>query len=276
MKSKKTYSASVSQDLSDIQTIQDERKVTKSNELIRKGCYSLTTLQQKFLCYLISDVKPTDTADTVKEYDLGKLCDVLGIPNERGESIAEISNAFLAIASKRWWWNEPNGDRVLLGFINTARITADRKKIIVTFNTDILPYLQDLQQEFTTYRILFVLGLKSKYAIRLYELLKSAENCGQWRYEVNYLKRLLDCESYTFGNMRARVLDPALHEINEKSDISVSRYFKRDGKTVTHIDFMITPKDPKEKLTAEINIHDKLDNVLLKNSKNRYGDIKTP
>ena len=266
----------ISHELSEIQETQRTQIVVKSNDIVRKGCYQLTPTQQKFLCFLIADLKDTDTAETVKEYDVNALCDFLGIPNEHNEHLKEFCDVLTAIASRRWWWIDQDKSKVLLGFLNTVRISSDNKNVLITFNPDILPYLQALKDNFTSYRIINVLDMKSAYSMRLYEILKSAEKLGQWYHDIDYLKMLLDCEKYAFGNFKQKILVPSLAEINEKSDIIVDYALYKDGRAYKGIEFYITPKDKSEKLQAEKATRENLDTVLLRNHKKEFNQQERP
>ena len=65
--------------------------------------------------------------------------------------------------------------------------------------------------------------MKSKYGIRLYELLKSVQNkSGEIKYTLSELRDRLDVSNYNrFPDFRRYVLDNAIYDINECSDIHV-------------------------------------------------------
>lgn len=56
-------------------------------------------------------------------------------------------------------------------FAQTASFDANTKIMTIYFSKGIIPYLSNLHTKFTTYRLLHVGNLSSKYSIRLYELL---------------------------------------------------------------------------------------------------------
>lgn len=262
-------------ELSAIQQTQQTNIVVKSNILIRKGCYKLTPTQQKAVCYLISTLKDTDTAETVKEYDILNLCDVLGIPLDTDYK-KQFCETIKAIASRRWWWiDDKSKDRYLMGFLNKVCITAD-DRLKITFNADILPYLQNLKSEFTEYRIINILNMKSAYSMQIYEIVKSAESLGKWYSKISYLKLLLDCENYDFDAFKKKVIIPSLAEINSKSDITVDYALYKKGRSYVAIEFYITTKSKTEKLQTERETRNALDNVLLRNHKGDYHAQERP
>lgn len=262
-------------DLSAIQYAQQTSIVVKSNVLIRKGCYKLTPVQLKCICYMISTLNDTDTADTVKEYEVTKLCDFMGIPLDTGYK-KQFCDTIKAIASRRWWWiDDQSKDRYLMGFLNHVCITAD-DVLQITFNADILPYLQNLKREFTEYRIINILDMRSSYSMQLYEILKAAEKLRKWYTQISYLKLLLDCENYTFKDFKQKILVPSLTEINAKSDITVDFALYKKGRSYVGVEFYITPKSKAETLTVERSTRNVLDDVLLRNHKGEYHEQERP
>lgn len=68
--------------------------------------------------------------------------------------------------------------------------------------------------------------MKSFYAIRLYELLKSdfyKETTEYIEYMVQDLRQFFECENKykLFADFRKKVIDTAIVEINNKSDIEI-------------------------------------------------------
>lgn len=259
----------VIKELSDIQNGQYNKTVTKSNELIRKGCYGLSAIQQKLLCYFIADIKDSDTSETVKEYDLRYIYDFMCINANSREVIQTIT----AIDKKTWWLADDN-ETVRYRFFNTLVVTHDNK-VRFSFHESVLPYLQNLiaNKPYTYYRILYILCMKSEYGIRLYEMLKAAEHRGIWHYKIDYLKQQLDCsDKYSqIGDFKKRVIEPAVADINANTDITVEYVLCKPprGRSFDGIEFYISTKNTSERLTAEQAIRAELDSAMLKNSEKR-------
>ena len=88
--------------------------------------------------------------------------------------------------------------------------------------------------------------MRSKYSDRLYDYLKPCEGRKIWFVEISRLKKILKCEQYNNGQFTARVLDPAMHEINEKSDIIIDYSYLKNVKTIVGVEFHIDAKETKE------------------------------
>ena len=92
------------------------------------------------------------------------------------------------------------------------------------------------------------------YAIRLYELLVQWQTTGKREVEIDWLKKQFQLdEGYDrMDNFKARVLDPAIKDINEHSNLQVSWTQRKSGRRVTHLTFYFSEKasaktKPKEK-----------------------------
>lgn len=275
----KIYPVGCSRYIKEMSAIQDQQyytTVAKSNELIRKGCYGLSTVQQKLLCYLIADIKDTDTSETVKEYNLKDIYDFLCVNSNSTEVMKNVT-----AIDKKSWWIVNDTESIRYRFFNTLIVTHDNK-IKFSFHETILPYLQNLfvNKNYTYYRILYILCMKSEYSIRLYEMLKAAENLQVWHYDLDYLKEQLDCtDKYSrFGDFKKRVIDPAVIEINEQTDITVSysMYKNPRGHNFNGIEFYIKTKDKIERLNAERGLRDKLNASIENNHKNRVVEKPIP
>jgi plasmid replication initiation protein len=96
--------------------------------------------------------------------------------------------------------------------------------------------------------------LTSIYAIRLYELLMQWQETGKREIELDWLKTQFDIADQ-YQNMcdfKKRVLDPAVKDINDHSNLKVSWTQRKSGRRVTHLTFTFAEKDkpaakPKEK-----------------------------
>ena len=96
------------------------------------------------------------------------------------------------------------------------------------------------------YELYNILAMKSSYSIRLYEILKSYGYRKRIVFNLQELKQKLYVEnvkSYVnFKDFRKYVLEIALGEINELSDIEVTYVAEKADKRVDKIIFVIATK----------------------------------
>lgn len=115
------------------------------------------------------------------------------------------------------------------------------------FTEEIVPYISSLKTRFTQYQARYVMPMKSGYGIRLYEL------CLQWmgderEFTVEDFRRILDLKDKydRLERLKAKVINPAIDDINKYSDIHVTFGQRKAGRKVTHFQFKIAKKNGKE------------------------------
>lgn len=227
------------------------RMITKANELIQRSRFSLSLQQQKVVLYLISRISPYDEDFKLYEFSIQEFCKVCGIDATSGKNYEDLKAAIKDISDKSIWITLENGKQTLVRWIEKPYIDPGSGTIQIRLDNDMRPYLLQLKANFTSYELIWTLHFKSKYSIRLYELIKSIHFHELEAYERIYpldeLKKLLDAETYkTYQTFKSRVLIPAVNEINAYSDKNVSYEVLKKGRSVDRIRFIISSKDTME------------------------------
>ena len=113
------------------------------------------------------------------------------------------------------------------------------------FAPEIVPLITRLEQNFTSYELMQVANL-NLYATRLYELLVSWRSTGKTpTIEINDFRSrigLVDNEYKAMCDFKKRVLDPAIKQINEHTDITVKVEQHKTGRSITGFSFKFKPK----------------------------------
>lgn len=222
--------------------------VVKGNEMIQQKRYALTTTQQKFLAYVISKIKPDDTIDTMYEITVENFCNLCGIDK------SSFYKEFIKMIDKfdeSSFWVDTKDELYKFRWFNDTRYVKGSGKVELYLSRRLNDYLIGLLNNFTQYELYNVMALHSKYAIRLFEIFKSYEYQHSKVFEIEELKHLLYAESYkNFADFKKRVLEPAIKEINEYTEINVNYEINFKGRKVTHIKFIIELKAPLERFKA--------------------------
>ena len=222
--------------------------VVKGNELIQQKRFSLTTTQQKFLAYVISKIKPTDTIDTMYEITIEDFCRLCGIKKEH------FYPEFMKMIDKfdeSAFWVDTKEELYKFRWFTDSTYIKGKGKAEVYLSRRLKEYLIGLLCNFTQYELYNVMALHSKYAIRLFEIFKSYEYQHKKTFDIDELKHLLYAENYkNFKDFRVRVLEPAINEINEYTELCVSYETITKGKKVIEINFIIELKEPLERYKA--------------------------
>jgi len=227
-----------------------EYKVVKHNNLIQRSRYELSTQEQKIILYLITKIKPGDSELDLYEFNIKDFCEICGIAETNGKNYINLKKTISALTEKVIWVTLDNGKETIVRWIERPYI--DRRSGTIEIKLDELmrPYLLELKEHFTTYSLYYTLAMKSKYSIRIYELLKSYENLSEYTFGIDELKKQLSAEKYeTYKDFRVNVLDTASKEINDFSDITVTYTVEKKGQKIDKINFRIKPKkDIKERV----------------------------
>lgn len=234
--------------------------VVKANDLIRKTRYNLTTQQQKIVLYAISKIKPSDPPGTKYEMTIQELCDACGIDiNNTGFYYKAIKEDLQKLTT-RIWVQMPDKSEGTVSWISDAWITPLSGTVEIRFHELMAPYLFDLKERYTQYQLEDVLVLRGKYAIRLYELMRSyttqqAIDGGIEKsvmVSLTELREMLAVDGYEdWRNFNRRILKSAVDEINEFNDkINITYETYKIGRKIDKVNFIITPAKARQVLNA--------------------------
>ena len=116
---------------------------------------------------------------------------------------------------------------------------SDRISVGIRFGEPLIPYLANVQENFTKYLKEEIGGFSSAYSIRIYELLMQFRNTKFRVFTISQLKEILEItDKYPlFTDFKKRVIDIAVSEINEKSPYNVTATYKKSGRKYTTVQF---------------------------------------
>jgi len=221
-----------------------ENKVTQSNQLI-EASHTLTLNEKRLvLCAasLIDPRKPlpkdgylTVRADTFAE--------VFGIDVKHAyESLDDAATKLFNRDIRRY----AKGKVVeRMRWVFHVKYREGRGCVELGFSPTVLPHLTMLNKEFTSYQLKQIGSLSSFYAVRLYELMSQFLKLGERTCTLEQLRQMLDLgDKYQdVKDMRKRVLDPALKELNGRTDLAVTTEPMRQGRKITGFSFTISKND---------------------------------
>jgi plasmid replication initiation protein len=159
----------------------------------------------------------------------------------------------------------------------------------------LLPYLSELQGQFTFYLLENISAMNSIHAIRLYELLMQWKTTGNREIEIDWLKKQFELKDKynSIKDLKKYVIDPAVKDINTHSNYQVSWTQRKTGRKVTHLTFEFSEKKPPaplkkvasktkstKKTTQEIQ-EDKVNNLdyfadMSKRYKGKFNEKSVP
>ena len=173
--------------------------------------------------------------------------------NERiSDMLEELHRTLFAVDDRSW-----RGKKATLRFSLISRSreeTEEEGGEAGWIEWEFTPDARKMIQASETYAVLnrqAVLGFRSNYALRLYELgaLRLHRRQATWKGDMAALRAALGIppEVYTdFAQLRRKVLDKAKAEIDQLAHFRVEWREIRQGRTVTELEFKFEPKGPPE------------------------------
>lgn len=241
-----------------------DMEIYKRNDMIQKGRHELTLQEQRCVLYAISKIKPEDSVFQEYTFELSDFYKLCGL---QGDSYTDLKSILVGLKQKTWWVETAPDVESTVSWFNKVRTNKKSGTVTVRFDDDMMPYLLELtknNQYYTHYQLKYILPMKSQYAIRLYELLKSYQrNNYEWFFEIDTLKKQLNCENYKdFYDFRRWVLEPAVAEINEFTDIKIAWEPVKERRKVVRVTFYMVGKKKTALLEADRAISDALDGQI--------------
>ena len=226
--------------------------VCKDNKFI-EASYKLTLNELRVVLACIGQVNSMEELLKTDEFELSAkdFATLFSVSEDRAyHALIEVTetlfNRYVVIDNP--YPDRPKVKRLKMRWISSVEYLSDEGKISLCFSQKMLPFLSELKTMFTKYRLEHVGKMTSIHAIRLYELLAQWQSVGKREVEIDWLKKQFQLdENYDrMDNFKARVLDPAVKDINENSNFNVVWEQRKTGRRVTHLTFTFAEKKPKK------------------------------
>lgn len=222
----------------------DKNIVEKSNELNTIRNYNpiqeMTLIEYRFFCLYLSKLNARNSNLRTMMIPIKEFEELFGVSlhtTHFNDTIEKIMNRKLRIRNK--------GGKISIINLYSKFEWLDNnncKKIEVTCNYDIVPYLFELKDSYTSYKIINIVHLNSVSKIRLYEVCKQYQKLGNAKFEIKELQEMLCCRMTQFRDFNSKILKPAIKDINEYTDIMVSYEKILSCRKVVALKFTITKK----------------------------------
>ena len=224
--------------------------VVKSNRL-NMAIQNLTLPELRIVQLAIVDARETGkglNTDTPLRIDALRYAQAFDTTRQNG--YARMKEAEDTLFNRRFSFIDSEGKLVKSRWIQRVRYLDDEGAIEIVFTTDVvkgITRLDGAEEFFTQYLLSQTANLSSVYSVRLYELLIQWKNAVKTPvFELSLFRGqmgLNDDEYKDMSNFKKRVLDLAINEINEKTDLTVSYTQEKRGRTISGFKFTVRAKD---------------------------------
>lgn len=270
--------------------------VRKHNDLI-EAKYQLPNLhEQRIIFMLLGQIRPYDEDFKCYRLSGADFAEIVGL---KGKDIyAELDRATKSLVSRTISIRKDEKSFLHVNWLSSAEYQTGSGYVELAFDPKLKPYLLQLKQHFTEYKIDTIFSFKSIYAIRLYELLKkdafkAKGNQFKVYFEYTDLREKFGIgkkEYEKFKDFRVKTIDTAVKEISEKTDLMISEVkYGKTGRKITNITFIVFIRSQEEILQqakiknfqtkSEEEIHPIIEKMVslgfseevAKKYKNKYG-----
>lgn len=217
--------------------------VVKQNHLLTSS-YALSLNEQRLLLGCISQIDSRITLDGNTMFHL-RMTDLIDL-----FSITQNNRFYeqMKIASRKLYNRniiiKEDGKRTDVRWI-TKKIECDGSGTLsLRFSQEVIPYLSEITGAFTKYKLKWVSKFKCCYSIRLYELMSQWKGKGTREIGVDELREMLSMGGKypRWAEFRRNVIDKAVEEITEHSNLDLSYGLRKSGRNVVAIQFVFRTK----------------------------------
>ncbi|KJU82529.1 initiator RepB protein [Candidatus Magnetobacterium bavaricum] len=223
--------------------------VVKSNDLI-EARYDLTLTEQRVILYMVSMIEPKDDDFKTYRITVSEFAEIMEI--DRSDAYRQIRLVTESLISNviRIYKTETNS-YLSTSWLSSSHYFVGEGYVELRFDPGLKPYLLNMKERFTSYKLTAVARLNSSYSIRIYEILKQYQKIGIRTFTITDLRTILgvDDKEYPFyWNFKAKVILVAQRELVKSTDISFTFKETKTGRKVTGIVFTIitNPTEPPD------------------------------
>lgn len=256
----------------EIDRIENYYKVSKSNVLI-DSVYSLTALEQKVLISVISILNSKEQESFDKySVSITTLREILGI--KRDNFYTYLKEMTLSILSKPFTYYDKEAETTLQAtWFSSCKYKDGEGLVEFGFSPEVKGLLLNLKTEYTSYMLGYAVQLKSKYSIRIYELLKKIEGMKTAKFHLTELRNMVGLEKQypKYAQFKQNVLEVSKKEINKYTDIKFSYKESKLGRKVEYIKFVVQTNVKNIKPSIEKDMFNNTDTTI---QLDKYGVSK--
>ena len=225
--------------------------IVKDNALIQAS-YTLDTVEQRLILLAIAEARETGhgiTENSLLEVHASSYINTFNV--EKHTAYTVLRDASKSLFDRYVTYHDVNPktgkDRSFhCRWVDKIGYEAQSGIVFLRFTQDIVPLITRLEENFTKYELEQVARLTSSYAIRLYELLIQWRSAGKTPvFDLAIFRQQLGVEAHqykTMSNFKTYVLDFALKQVNELTDITAHYEQHKKGRSITGFSFNLKQK----------------------------------
>ena len=240
--------------------------VVKTNRL-NQAFQTLSLSEFHIVQLAIVDARHTGTGlstDTPLRIDALRYAEIFG--TTRQNAYQRMKEAEDSLFNRRFSFFDENGKLIKSRWIQQVRYLDDEGAIELVFTLAVvqgISKIDGIKDFFTQYLLSQTAQLNSTYSARLYELLIQWKAVGKTPlFELATFREQLGIgvnEYKRMDHFKTRVLDLAITEISEKTDIEATYLQHKKGRSISGFSFSFTQKKSKNTSNENLKNSENLD-----------------
>ena len=232
--------------------MKNELEVRQHNALTNAR-YDYTEMQQDLLFFIISKLNPENRESySLSIIELSRLTGKKYNASYLRKATADMGSRIFEVLTDKSYEQ--------IWMFQRVKYHLGQGVIEFDLTKHILPYLFDLKNNFTSYELAAALRLSSKYAKRIYQLCSQWKDVGETKkYDIHDLKKMLGLidakgneKMKQLIDLRTNVLDVAVKQINEHTELHISYKLEKVGRSFKHISFTVKPQALAESIPFDL------------------------
>ena len=254
--------------------------VVKSNRL-NTAIQNLSLTEIRIIQLAIVDARETNTGLTTDKplrIDAARYAEAFGVT--RQTAFEAILNAEKTLFERRFSFLDDKDRLVKSRWVQRVLYLDAEAAIEIILTHDVvneITRINGYETFFTKYLLKQTASMVSSYSVRLYELLI------QWKistttpiFDIEDFRSQLGVSANEYKRMsdfKKRVLEVAILEINDKSDVKVNYKQYKKGSVITGFSFTVKPKKETKTLSVDTNNFIELSNAQIDLFSNKLAKL---
>lgn len=216
--------------------------ITQDNELIN-ACYKMTLNEKRLLTLAMTKINPRKLPrrSTPHEIDITIGEWQKHFPSHSRAAYKEIQQASRRLLRRQVTIKGRTPNYQVFNWLDRCDYVPGESRVRIVFGYTVSLYLGGFHEQFTKIDLIQARQLRSFHAIRIYELLSQYRTTGIRIQSLAELRDILGLrDAYPlYADLKRRVIDPSIKEINEKTDTYIDWVPVKKGKRVDSIKFLV-------------------------------------
>jgi plasmid replication initiation protein len=224
--------------------MKNKKLIYKDNRLIQDAAFNLSLSEHRIILLCLAKCNSWEKILDNHEF-------VISVDDLHHELGISKSSAYqdLTVAVNKLWDSyiqlDTNNPESKMRWLSAKVHRTAKGEISLYFTSQILPFISELKNRFTRYDLKNVAKFKSAYSFRFYELMMSWHGKNQITVTVYWIREVFELgDKYpAIADLKKNVLLPALNDINNTSNLTVTFDQVKKGNVITHFIFKYSVKD---------------------------------